>query len=88
MSQNGSAGEAKDDIDYSVPAILRHEDRYWPCPSLGDAVAAWHVLPVEMRESASIEAEDGAVYRGREIEKLQHSPDPPKKSKPEAPKPH
>lgn len=70
MSQNGSAGEAKDFVDYSVPAMLRHADRFWPCPTLEDAVAAWHVLPVEMRESASIEV-DGAVYRGGEIEKLQ-----------------
>jgi hypothetical protein len=70
MSQNGSAGEAKDHVDVSVPAILWHADRFWPCPSLEDAVAAWHVLPIEMRESASIEA-DGVVYRGREIEKLQ-----------------
>lgn len=67
MSQNGSAGEAK--IDDSVPAILRHADRFWPCPTLEDAVAAWHVLPIEMREDASIEVE-GAVYRGREIENL------------------
>jgi hypothetical protein len=70
MSQNGSAGEAKDGVDKSAPAILRHEDRFWPCPSLEDAVAAWHVLPVEMRDSASIEVE-GAVYHGQEIEKLQ-----------------
>jgi hypothetical protein len=32
-------------------------------------VAAWHVLPIEMRDGASIEVE-GAVYRGHEIEKL------------------
>jgi hypothetical protein len=70
MSQNGSAGEEKDNLDYSVPAILRHADKFWPCPTLEDAIAAWHVLPIEMREDASIEA-DGAVYRGREIEKLQ-----------------
>ncbi len=70
MAQNGSAGEAKDIVDGSVPAILRHADRSWPCPTLEDAVAAWQVLPVEMRDSASIEVE-GAVYRGREIEKLQ-----------------
>ena len=61
MSQNGSSGEAKNDD--SVPAILRHADRFWPCPSLEDAVAAWHVLPIAMRESAFIEVE-GAVYRG------------------------
>lgn len=84
MSQNGSAG----DIDYSVPAILRHEDRFWPCPTLEDAVTAWHVMPIEMRDSATIEAEDGAVYRGREIGKLQRSADPSSKPKPEAPKPH
>jgi hypothetical protein len=70
MSQNGSAGEARGEVDDSVPAILRHADRFWPCPTLADAVAAWHVLPIEMREGASIEV-DGAVYRGREIEKLQ-----------------
>lgn len=70
MSQNGSAGQAKDEIDDSVPAILRHADRFWPCPTLQDAVAAWHVLPIEMREGASIEA-DGTVYRGQEIAKLQ-----------------
>jgi hypothetical protein len=52
-----------------MPAILRHADRFWPCPTLEDAVAAWHVLPVEMRDSASIEVE-GAVFRGQEIEKL------------------
>jgi hypothetical protein len=69
MSQNGSAGEAKDSVDDSVPAMLRHADRLWPCPTLEDAVAAWHNLPIEMRESTSIEV-DGAVYRGREIEKL------------------
>lgn len=65
-SQNGSAGEAKDD---SMPAMLRHGDRFWPCPTLEDAVAAWHNLPIEMRESTLIEV-DGAVYRGPEIEKL------------------
>jgi hypothetical protein len=70
MSQNGSAGGAKGPVDDSVPAILRHADRFWPCPTLEDAVAAWHVLPIEMRESASIEV-DGTVYRGQEIEKLQ-----------------
>ena len=70
MSQNGSAGEANDGVDKSAPAILRHADRFWPCPSLEDAVAAWHVLPIEMRDSASIEVE-GAVYRGAEIAKLQ-----------------
>jgi hypothetical protein len=53
-----------------VPAILRHADRFWPCPTLEDAVIAWQVLPIEMRDSASIEV-DGAVYHGREIEKLQ-----------------
>jgi hypothetical protein len=70
MSQNGAAGEEKGNVDYSVPAILRHADKFWPCPTLEDAVAAWHVLPIEMREDALIEA-DGAVYRGREIAKLQ-----------------
>jgi len=69
MSQNGSAGEAKNNADDSVPAMLRHEDRFWPFPSLEDAVAAWHVLPIEMRDGTSIEVE-GAVYRGQEIEKL------------------
>lgn len=68
MAQNGFAEEAK--VDYSVPAILRHADRFWPCPTLEDAIAAWHVLPVEMRESASIEV-DGAIYRGQEIGNLQ-----------------
>ena len=67
MSQNGFAGQAE--IDHSAPAILRHAARFWPCPTLEDAVAAWHVLPIEMRESASIEV-DGAVYRGREIANL------------------
>jgi hypothetical protein len=70
MLQNGSAADAQDNVDDSAPAILRHADRFWPCPTLQDAVAAWHVLPIEMKESASIEVE-GAVYRGREIEKLQ-----------------
>ncbi len=69
MSQNGSAGEAKGKVDGSVPAVLWHEDRFWPCPTLQDAVVAWQKLPVEMRESASIEV-DGAIYRGREIERL------------------
>jgi hypothetical protein len=69
MAQNGSAGGAKDNLDRAVPAILRHANRFWPCPSLEDAVVAWHKLPLEMRESASIEVDD-AVYRAREIEKL------------------
>lgn len=68
MSENGSPGEPKTDL--SVPAILRHADRFWPCPTLEDAIAAWNVLPIEMRESASIEV-DGAVYRGQEIGNLQ-----------------
>jgi hypothetical protein len=69
MSQDEPAKEAKDNVDDSVPAILRHADRFWPCPTLEDAVAAWHNLPIEMKDSTSIEVE-GAVYRGREIEKL------------------
>jgi len=73
MSQNGSAGEAKVYVDYALPAMLWHADRCWPCPTLEDAITAWHKLPIEMRESASIEV-DGAVYRGREIEKLDRTP--------------
>lgn len=71
MSQNGSAGGAEDNVDYSAPALLRHADKFWPCPTLEDAVAAWHVLPIEMREDAFIEVDGGAIYRGREIAKLQ-----------------
>jgi Protein of unknown function (DUF1488) len=54
----------------SLPAVLRYDDVNVNCPTLGEAVMAWHRLEGPRKYSASITAGDGAVYRGAQIDTL------------------
>jgi hypothetical protein len=65
-------------VDASQSAILRHGDVLVDCPTLQEAVLAWHKLPEGDREKATIKVKlpGGEVYTAREIERLHYGPKP------------
>lgn len=51
-------------------AVLRYRDVKVDCPTLGEAVTAWHRLDVAEKYTATITGQDGGVYTGAEIDML------------------
>jgi hypothetical protein len=70
------AGEILPDIrtpiyaNPSLPAVLRYDGVRVNCPTLGEAVMAWHRLEGPRKYSATITASDGAAYHGAQIDTL------------------
>jgi hypothetical protein len=52
------------------PAVLRYGDVMVNCPTLGEAVIAWHRLDASEKYAATITAKDGGLYTGAEIDML------------------
>ena len=64
-------------VDASRPATLSNgvgvlED----CPTLQEAVIAWHRLPPEQKKRATVKVFGGPVYNAGEIERLHYGPKP------------
>jgi hypothetical protein len=62
--------------DASQPATLRHAGSSIDCYTLQEAVLEWMRLPDEVREQATIRADDGTIYDAREIDRLHIAPPP------------
>jgi hypothetical protein len=54
----------------NLPAVLRYDDVTVNCPTLGEAVMAWHRLEGSRKYSATITVQDGAIYQGAQIDTL------------------
>ncbi len=65
-------------VDASQPAILRHTDVSVDCPTLQEAVLAWHKLSDEDRKQATIKIKrpGGEIYTANEIDRLHYGPKP------------
>jgi hypothetical protein len=65
-------------VDASQPATVQHAPGSFDCHTLQEAVLAWHRLPANDREHATIKVNvpDGPVYTAREIERLHYGPKP------------
>lgn len=62
-------------VDASEGAELRHAGT--PpvrCPTLQEAVIAWHKLPREQQRSATIKVRGGKLYKAEEIIRLHYGP--------------
>ncbi len=52
------------------PAVLQYGDSTVNCPTLGEAVMAWHRLGAGEKYTATVTAQDGKRYTGAEIDML------------------
>lgn len=50
--------------------VLRYGDVKVACPTLGEAVTAWHRLGAAEKYTATITGQDGGTYTGAEIDNL------------------
>jgi len=67
-----SDNDGKIYADASQPATLHNGSNAIPCPTLQEAVLAWHRLPDDEREGATIVTADGRRYTAQEIVRLYH----------------
>jgi hypothetical protein len=64
-------------VDAGQPATLNNGGGVLDdCPTLQEAVIAWHRLPPEQKERATIKVIGGPVYNAGEIEHLHYVPSP------------
>ena len=68
-------GDDKIYVDGSRPATLNNGGTLDDCPTLQEAVMAWHRLPPEQRKRATIRVMGGPLYTAAEIERLHYSRD-------------
>jgi hypothetical protein len=59
-------------IDARQPATLHFAGKTLDCPTLREAVIAWHKLPVQDQEEATIRT-SGAVYTADDISRLRYA---------------
>lgn len=64
--------------DARQPATLQHGGRSMNCPTLQEAVLAWHRLAESDRAQATIKVNvpGGATYTAKEIDRLHYGPKP------------
>lgn len=62
-------------VDAAEPAILVEGDKSTRCPTLAEAVMAWHRLPSSQKAGATIKAA-GRLYTSSEIDRLHYGPKP------------
>jgi hypothetical protein len=60
-------------VDASQPATLNDGPVHTDCPTLQEAVLAWHRLPPVRQQTATINS-SGQVYTVREIDRLHYGP--------------
>ena len=58
-------------VDASQPATLHSCGKTIDCPTLQEAVIAWHKLPAQDQEEATIRV-SGAIFTADEIPRLQY----------------
>jgi hypothetical protein len=64
-------------VDASQPATLNDgAGGQTDCPTLGEAVTAWHRLRPEQKIRATIKVIGGPVYTAHEIDRLHQGPKP------------
>lgn len=64
-------------VDASQPATLNNgAGALTDCPTLQEAVFAWHKLPSEQKIRATVKVIGGAVYTAHEIDRLHYGPKP------------
>lgn len=67
-------------VDASQAATLRHAGSAVDCPTLQEAVLAWHRLPEKDRAQATIKVNirggGGPLYAAHEIDRLHYGPKP------------
>ena len=63
-------------VDASRPATLNNGGSLDDCPTLEEAVMAWHRLPPEQRKRATIRVMGGPLYTATEIERLHFDREP------------
>ena len=68
--------EQKIYVDATRPATLNNGGVIDDCPTLQEAVIAWHRLPPEQRQRATIRVMGGPLYTAGEIERLHYSRKP------------
>ena len=61
-------------VDPSQPATLQYPGGSVDCPTLQEAVIAWHKLPAKDREKANIKVNvgDGPLYTAQDIDRLHY----------------
>jgi hypothetical protein len=64
-------------VDAAQPATLNNGGGVLDdCPTLQEAVIAWHELPLEQKKRASVKMFGGPVYNAGEIERFHYGPKP------------
>ena len=64
-------------VDASRPATLNNGARaLTDCPTLQEAVLAWHKLAPEQKIRATVKVIGGRVYTASEIDRLHYGPKP------------
>jgi hypothetical protein len=65
-------------VDASQPATLNDgAGKLTHCPTLQEAVLAWHALPTAQKIRATVKVIGGPVYTAHEIDRLHYGPKPP-----------
>jgi len=58
------------DVDAMLPATLRYGDKTLHCLSVEEAILAFHQLPANVKDEASLRLAGGSIYSGSEIGRL------------------
>lgn len=73
INEGDVSGENLPDIrnrvfaDPAEPAVLRYEDVRVDCPTLQEAILAWHRLDGNQKAYATVSTRDGGLYKGAAI---------------------
>jgi hypothetical protein len=70
-----SREEDKIYVDAGQQAVLLDGDKSLTCPTLAEAVMAWHGLPASRKSTATIKVKE-KVYAATEIDRLHYGPKP------------
>jgi hypothetical protein len=64
-------------VDAAQPATLNDgAGKLTDCPTLQEAVLAWHALPSAHKVRATVKAIGGPVYTAHQIDRLHYGPKP------------
>jgi hypothetical protein len=64
-------------VDAAQPVTLNDETgKLTDCPTLQEAVLAWHALPSAQKVRATVKVIGGPVYAAHQIDRLHYGPKP------------
>jgi hypothetical protein len=64
-------------VDPAQPATLNDgAGKLTDCPTLQEAVSAWHALPSAQKVRATVKVIGGPVYAAHQIDRLHYGPKP------------